>query len=351
MKTRRIRTSLKDKVKSKIDSTPEDQSKKTEKEKIKERREEVLKSGRKFKYPLQYSKHKLVIITIVVAVVALIGSIVAGWFILYKAQTTSDVMYRLTKVIPLPVAKIDGENVRYSDYLMVYKSSIRPIEQQSGSSFNEGEDSESRRNYYKRSALSEAEEYAYATKLARENNITVSEEEIDASFNEHRKVGGTELSNESFLRIVKDNFGLNEDEYRYMLKLSLLRKNVSVAIDATAKSTVSEIQKYLSENDNDFKKARDEFTSRAEYEETAGLVGSGNVDGGRALKALTLEKGQVSEPFVSLNGDGYYILKCTDKSKNEVSYVSLFVPFSEFDKRISALKEAGKITEYIEIPE
>ena len=347
-KLRRKRTSLKAKIKL---PSSEPSENKTEKEKIIERREEVLKSGRKFKYPLQYSKHKLVIVTIVVAVVALVGAVIAGWFILYKAQTTSDVMYRLTKVVPLPVANIDGENVRYSDYLMIYKSSIRPIEQQSGSSFNEGEDSESRRNYYKRAALTEAESYAYAEKLARENSITVSEEEISTSFDEHRKVGGTELSNESFLRIVKDNFGLSEDEYRYMLKLSLLKKNVSVAIDATAKNTVSEVQKYLAGNDNDFKKARDEFTSRAEYEETAGLVGAGNVDGGRALKALTLEKGQVSEPFVSLNGDGYYIIKCTEKSKNEVSYVSLFIPFSEFDKQISALKEAGRVHEYIEIPE
>ncbi len=349
MKIRRTKTNIKSKATAPLSS--ELPSSKTEKEKIKERREEVLKSGRKFKYPLQYSKHKLVIVTIIVAVVALIGSIIAGYFVLYKVQTTSDVMYRLTKVIPLPVAKIDDESVRYSDYLMIYKSSVRPIEQQTGSSFNEGEDAQSRRNYYKRSALTEAEKYAYAEKLARENSITVSEEEISASFDEHRKVGGTELSNESFLRIVKDNFGLSEDEYRYMLKLSLLKKNVSVAIDINAKNTVSEIQKYLSENDNDFKKARDQFTSRAEYEETAGLVGSGNVDGGRALKALTLEKGQVSEPFVSLNGDGYYIIKCTDKSKNEVSYVSLFIPFSEFDKQITALKEAGKIHEYIEIPE
>lgn len=347
----RIRTNLKKKTPSKAALPSDEAAKKTEKEKILERREEVLKSGRKFKYPLQYSKHKLVIITIIVAIVALIGSIIAGYFMLYKAQNTSDVVYRLTKVIPLPVAKIDGENVRYSDYLMVYKSSVRPIEQQTGSPFNEGEDSESRRNYYKRSALSEAEKYTYAEKLARENNITVTEDEINDSFNEHRKVGGTELSNESFLRIIKDNFGLSEDEYRYLLKLSLLKKNVSVAIDTTAKTTISEIQKFLSGNDNDFKKAREEFTSRAEYEETAGLVGAGNVDGGSAIHALSLEKGQVSEPFVSSNGDGYYIIKCTDKSKNEVSYVSLFVPFSEFDKRISALKDAGKISEYIEIPE
>lgn len=329
---------------------PDEPLKKGEKERIKERREEVLKSGRKFKYPLQYSKHKLVIITIIVAAIALIGSFVAGYFLLYKVQTTSDVMYRLTKVLPVPVAKIDGESVRYSDYLMIYKSSIRPIEQQSGS-FGEGADAEGRRNYYKRSALNEAEDYAYATKIGREQNISVSDAEIDTSFDEHRRVGGTELSNESFLRIVKDNFGLSEDEYRYMLRLSLLKKNVSVAIDINAKNTITEIQNYLNSNNDDFKKARDQFGSRAEYEETGGLVGAQNVDGGRALKALSLGKDQVSEPFVSLNGDGYYIIKCTEKSGGDVSYVSLFVPFSEFDKRVSALREAGKIEEYIEIPE
>ena len=48
-----------------------EEEKKTEKEKIEERREEVLKSGRKFKYPLQYSKHKLIIITIAVAITGL----------------------------------------------------------------------------------------------------------------------------------------------------------------------------------------------------------------------------------------------------------------------------------------
>ena len=328
----------------------EEPEKKTEKEKIKKRREEILKSGRKFKYPLQYSKHRLVIITVVVAAVALIGSFITGYLMLYKIQSTGDVMYRLTKILPVSVANIDGENVRYSDYLMIYKSSIRPIEQQTGS-FNEGPDADSRRNYYKRAALNDAEEYAYATKLAREQNIEVSEDEINTSFDEHRKVGGTELSNESFLRIVKENFGLSEEEYRHILKLSLLKKNVSTAIDLNAKNTVNEIEKYLSENDNDFKKARDQFTSRAEYEETGGLVGAGNVDGGRAVKALTLEKNQVSKPFVSLNGDGYYIIKCTDKSENEVSYVSLFVPFSEFGKQMSNLKNDGKIKEFIEIPE
>ena len=44
--------------------------KKTEREKVEERREEVLARGRKFKYPLQYAKHKVVNLTIIISILA-----------------------------------------------------------------------------------------------------------------------------------------------------------------------------------------------------------------------------------------------------------------------------------------
>lgn len=83
---------------------------KTEREKVEERREEVLAHGRKFKYPMQYAKHKLIINTIIIGVVALILMVVAGWAMLYKVQDTSNMIYRLTQIIPVPVAEVAGES-------------------------------------------------------------------------------------------------------------------------------------------------------------------------------------------------------------------------------------------------
>ncbi len=60
------------------------QKPKTEREKVEERREEVLAHGRKFKYPLQYAKHRLMINTVIVALVALILMVVAGWAMLFN---------------------------------------------------------------------------------------------------------------------------------------------------------------------------------------------------------------------------------------------------------------------------
>ena len=51
----------------------------TEKEKLDERRKEVLSKGKKFRYPMQHAKHRLVLITVVIAVLAVIVAGVTGW--------------------------------------------------------------------------------------------------------------------------------------------------------------------------------------------------------------------------------------------------------------------------------
>ena len=142
------------------------QKPKTEREKVEERRDEVLARGRKFKYPMQYAKHKLIINTIVVAVVAIVMMVVAGWAMLYKIQDTGDMIYRVTQVFPVPVAKVDGERVRYSDYLMIYRSNLMTAEQQGGQLGN-SEDADAVREGYKQAALSSAVEYAYVMKLGK----------------------------------------------------------------------------------------------------------------------------------------------------------------------------------------
>ena len=324
----------------------------TEKERVEERREEVLARGRKFKYPLQSTKHRLILITIIIVILALAAAVGLGWFALYKAGYTNDILYRLTSVIPVPVASIDGESVRYSDYLMIYQSTIKPIEQQQGQ-FGNDANSDSMRAYYKRAALTEAEDYTYALKLARELNITVSDEMIDEAIAEHRRVGGIERSEEGFNQILHDSFGLSLQEYRRMVYLSLVKVEVSKAIDDSAKQTLADIQARLAVDNYDLIKVATDLqdSDKIIYEETGGLVDRLNVDGGRANVAAGLEVGDVSQPFVSTNGDGYYIIKLIAKADNEVSYASIKVPFAEFSARVSKIRADGKVSEHIGLAE
>ncbi|MBQ1392023.1 MAG: hypothetical protein IIY81_00495, partial [Lachnospiraceae bacterium] len=60
------------------------EEKKTEKEKVEERREEVLAKGRKFKYPFQWTRHRVVINTILIALVVFAMIFIGGWLALYR---------------------------------------------------------------------------------------------------------------------------------------------------------------------------------------------------------------------------------------------------------------------------
>lgn len=323
-------------------------TKDSEVDKVEARREEVLSQGRKFKYPLQWTKHRIITNTILIAFIIIALIFVGGWLALYRLGMTDDLLFKVTEIVPAPVASVDGEETRFSDYLMFYRSSMTSIERQSGSQFDD-ESVEQLRNEYKRSALDEAERHTLAGKLAKEQNITVTDEEIANEFDRHLKVGGIERSEESFLKIVKDNFGLDKSEYQRMLYLSLLKSKVEIAIDEKANKTAAKVEKILASSNNDFSKVADELGEQISYEETGGLVDSKNIDGGRASEAMKLEPGKSSGKFVSMNGDGYYFVKLIKKTDSEVNFVSIKVPFTEFNKRFSALRDEGKINEYIEI--
>ena len=320
--------------------------KKTEQEKVEERREEVLARGRKFKYPLQWTKHRVVINTILIAVVTIAILVTSGWLALYQFGETGEMLFRITKILPIPVAQIDGENVLFSDYLMFYRSGMTSIERQSGQSVTEG-DIETLRTEYKRAALTEAEEYTYAMKLAKEFGLTVTNEEIASEFNKHLSIGGTERSEAGFMKIIEENFGLTKDEYERMIYLTLLRAKVEMAIDENASQIASRVETLLAENNGNYSSVADALGDQIEYQETGGMVSNQNIDGGRAAEASKLEPGEQSGRFVSINGDGYYFVKLIEKSDTEVNFVSIKVPFTEFNIRLAELRENGAVNEFI----
>lgn len=323
--------------------------KKTEQEKVAERREEVLATGRKFKYPLQWTKHRIVINTILISFIVVALIVVCVWLGLYRFNMTNDLLFRITEVVPVSVAKADNENVRFSDYLMLYRSSINSVERQSASQYNEDQLTQLRSDY-QRAALTEAEKYTYALSLAKSLNVEVTSQEISDEFKRHLNIGGIERSEEGFIKIIQDNFGLSKSEYERMLYLTLIKSKVEIASDQDANKIAEKVESILANNDNDFAKVAEELGEKITYEETGGLVDNKNIDGGRANEAMKLEPGKSSGKFISTNGDGYYFVKLINKTDTSVNFVSIKIPFTKFDKDFNSLQESGKIIEHITIP-
>lgn len=318
---------------------------------VAEHREQVLAGGRKFKYPIQYARHKLVINTIVISVVAVIILMIIGWFQLYRAQNTSDFMYRVTRIIPVPVAYIDNEPVKYSDYLMKYRSAVHYLRQKEQVSLN-SEDGERQIAYIKDQSMQDALADAYAARLAREENVSVSNKEVEEFIAEQR-LSADNASPQTYDAVILDYYNWTPDEYRHTIRAKLLRQKVAYAIDETAQKQSEEFATKVRARNVDLRKLVDAYNAKSDNKVTYGASGwvpRTNQDGGLAAHALKLPKGQISTALRSTVGDGYYFVRQISSDEDRVNYEYIKIPLREFDRRIVNLSETDTNI-LIDIPE
>lgn len=321
-------------------------------ETVAEHREKILAGGRRFKYPMQYARHRLVIMTSLLTVAALMIIGILGWWQLYVAQSSNTLLYRATQIIPVPVASVDGQMVRYSDYLMYYNSSIHFLQKSEQLNLN-SEDGKRQIAFQKRQNLDIAIRNAYATKLAKELDIKVSSEELERTNREHLTMANGPISQETYNASTMNLLGWTPDEEQRSTKNQLLKNNVAYEIDKLAKQKVEKAAPLLQTPDMDFEKVAAELGGEGNGKASAGASGMVplvNNDGGLTDAARKLDKGRVSSVIRSTTGDGYYFVRLLDKTDTQLNYAYLRIPLTEFDKRLAGLRQAGKIHEYIKVP-
>lgn len=317
-----------------------------------EHREQVLAGGRRFKYPLQYSRHKLVINAIAISLAALVLVCVFGWWRLYVIQDTGEFIYRVTKVIPVRVASADGQPVLYSDYLMSYRSSVYYSEQKEQLSART-DDGKKKMEYYKQQSLQGAISDAYAAKMAKELSIVLEDSELEGFIKEQRQSSNGEISQQTFDASTLDFLGLSSSEYRHMIAAVLLRYKVAYALDKPALAAANNaISLIASGSGSDFKALATTVSGSgvvAAYG-ASGWVSKVNQDGGLATAASKLAVGQTSSsPVKSSRGDGYYVLRLLDMNDSQVSYEYVSIPLTVFSSSLNKIINSDKVKKYISI--
>lgn len=322
-------------------------------ETVAEHRERILAGGRRFKYPVQYARHRLVFNTIIISVTALVCIILFVWWQLYPQQNSSTFFYRITRVLPLPVASVDGETVLLSNYLVGYRSQAHYLEFKEGVNL-QAADSKNQLDYIKRKAMNDAIADAYAAKIAREKSIKITDKQIDDAITKQRQSRDGTASQETYDAIVLDHFDWTPQEAREVTARKLLRQEVAYAVDDVATQERDLVLAKLQVTP-DFDKVVAEINATAKVKVAAGMtpfVPRTNQDGGLAAMASTLQKGQVSNAFKSSSGDGYFIVKLLDvDNDSRISYAFIEIPLSELASRLAKVKEEGKIKEFISVPD
>ncbi len=326
-------------------------------ENIAEHRKEVLAAGRKFKYPVQISGKKIVFGSAAIALVVVSAFSVYVWHNLYRVQNTAALFYNAARVLPLPVARVDGESVRFDAYLRLIRADIHYYITQERRAFNSKEGSEEL-NFHKRNELRNAERAAYARKVARQMGLKLTDQELQDKINADLKADSS--TEETLVNTLKEYYGWSMDDYRSVLRGQLLERKVAFALDTDAKSKLDQIQARLQKGD-DFATVAREMSDDADSKQRGGavVVTRSTEDPTGVLRAIKgKQPGTVLPPLQVKLADAYYyyivrfdgIDKDEFTDKEQTKYSLITVRLSKFDHDFKQLIEQNKITEYIAVP-
>jgi hypothetical protein len=323
-------------------------------ETVAEHREQILAGGRRFKYPIQYARHKLVFNAIAIVVIAAVLLVLLGWWQLYIVQNSSSFLYRLTRIFPVPVASIDGEQVRFSDYLVQYRGSEFYLSKYDQLKIT-SKDGQEQLKYIKRESLNRAIVDAYAAKVARQKNIQVTEKDITDIIDQQRNTVNGRISQQTYDASSLMMYDWTPSDYRLAVKRSILRARVAFAVDDKAKQQADKAAGLVASTSGDFAKVAESFKNDGGEKVVAGdssLINMVSTFGGLRVSDLKdLAKDQISGPITTTSDSGYYFVKIIDKTDTKIRFSYLFIPLSELDNRIAELKKSGKIREYISVSE
>lgn len=193
-------------------------------------REQVIKSARKYIYPLQHSKHRIIVITTGLLIATIIGFFSYCTLALYRFQSTSSFLYHVTQVVPFPVARSGGSFISYESYLFEIRHYTHYYQSQLKLDFNSPEGKQ-QLAAFKKQALDKVINDAYVKRLAAKNNVKVTDQEINDQITILRSQNRLGNSDKVFEDVLRDYWGWSVDDFKRSLHDQILAQNVVTVLD------------------------------------------------------------------------------------------------------------------------
>ena len=312
-------------------------------------REAILKGARRYIYPLQHTKHRLVIISVSLIVVAVLAFLAYCAYMLYSVKSNSDFMYKVTKVVPFPIARIGSDFVLYENYLFEVNHYKHYYETQQELDF-ESEAGQQQLAEFRKRALEKVVNDAYIRDIAKEKGISVSETEIDEQIAIVRNQNRLSGSDEELEAVLRDYWNWSIADFRRSLKDQLLSQKVVSALDTETHSRANTALAQL-QNAKDFAELAKEVSDEAATKEAGGefpfLVDKTNRDiSPRTAEALfALQPGQYSQ--VIDVGYGLEIVKNLEVKGEKIRAAHIVFNFKDINQYLNDAKDQNKTRSYV----
>lgn len=312
-------------------------------------RQEILSGGKKYKLPLTPSKHRIVIISIILSAIFIIGFFASVSLALYRFHSTSNFIYRVTQIIPFPVARHSGTFISYDDYLFEIRHTIHFYENQQNLDFS-SEEGQALLADEKRKALEKVTNDAYIKQLAHENQITVTEEEIDEQIELQRRQNRLGGSQDVLEGVLRDFWGWTIDDFRRSLRTQLLERKVVFHLDEQTHQRAREALEELNSG-VEFAEVAQEYSDDLSTKDDGGEFGFPIERTNRDIPAQTvdalynLEQGEISD--IINTGFSLEIIHYLEEDETGRLAAHIVFNFESIDTFINDLKEEKPFTLYI----
>lgn len=199
-------------------------------ETVAEHREEVLSTARKYIYPLQHSKHKIVLFSTAIFIAAFVGFFAYTTIALYRVKSYSTFLYRVTQVLPFPIAKAGPSFVAYENYLFELRHYVHYYQDQQKLDFK-SKSGQQQLTEFKKRALQKVVDDAYIKQLAKEKGVKVTDKEVNdeiAIVRAQNRLGG---SDKVFEDVLKEYWGWSLDDFKRSLRQQILAEKLLPVLD------------------------------------------------------------------------------------------------------------------------
>jgi parvulin-like peptidyl-prolyl isomerase len=324
-------------------------------ENIGEHREKVLKGARKYIYPLAHSKRTIVSITLSVIIAAVIGLFAYCSLALYKFYQSNTFLYRVTQVVPFPIAKAGGHYVNYENYLFELRHYVHYYESQQQANFS-GADHQ-QLLLFRKQALQKVVNDAYIKQLASKNHISVSDKEVNARLDEVRSQNRLGDNNKVFADVLHDYWGWTVNDFKRSLKQEILTEKVAAKLDSADSQRAASILNQAKAG-TDFATLAKQNSDDPSAKDNGGDYGfpitktNPNVPPEVVDALFQLKAGQISDvilasPVLSSQGPSLQIVKLTAISGDSVTAQHITVNLKNSSTYVAEIEKQKPLHPYV----
>lgn len=314
-----------------------------------EHREEVLDSARKYKYPLRQPKHRLVKISLAIALTAIVGFFTYCTVALYKFKTDSPFLYQVTKVIPFPLARIGSDFISYESYLFEVNHYVHYYQTQQNVDFN-SESGKQQLEQFRKKAMEKVINDAYVKEIAKEKGISVSDKEVNdriAMIRNQNRIGS---SDKEFQDVLREFWNWSVDDFKRSLKQQILTEKVTATLDTEAKAKAQNALDEINKG-KDFKAVAKQVSEDPSTKNNGGEFGFDISKSNRDISPATvdalfkLKPGQVSG--VINVGYGLEIVKNLAQKGDQIKAAHIIFNFKDINQYLGSIKDKKKTRTYV----